>query len=160
MCIGNPGERALKVAVRGGVIIAAGLSDVVISHEYVKSCNHIILIESRPELHNILVDNLRETLAAGRLEHQSQLFELIKEYEQKGFPVREAIDLARTDISPLEKSFLDIKDYDKISAKVKLELPLAEKPTYGFVTDSLLKNIPQALDNIGDVFKYVGSKFK
>ena len=160
MRIGNPGERALKVVVKGGIIIAAGLSDVIISHEYVKSYNHIILTESQPELYKILVDSLREDFSVNRLEHKAELFDLIKKYQQTGISTREAIDLANKTIMPLEKSFLDIKDFREILAKVRLEIPLIEKPIYGFVTDSLLKSIPQALDNIGDVFKYVGSKFK
>ena len=160
MRIGNPGERALKVVVRGGVIIVAGLSDIVISHEYVKISNHLILTEARPELFKILVEDLRAGLAASNLDHQARIFNAIKEYQQMGFSLKEAVDLAHNDISSLKQSSLELKDLTDIMAKAALKIPLVEKPVYGFVTDSLLKNIPQALDNIGDIFKDAGSKFK
>ena len=78
LCIGNPGERSLKIALRGGLIITAGLSDVVVSHEYVKSCNHTILMESRQELYHALAHNFR----LERTEYLAKLAKISEIYKQ------------------------------------------------------------------------------
>jgi len=109
----------------------------------------------------MLWNQLSDKYSLERTKYLAELAKISEIYKQDdGVSWETARHLARQDMGSIVQGYMDSKDFMDIEDRVSTKIPLIEKPTYGFITDSLLKNIPQALDNIGDVFKDAGSKFK